>query len=107
MMVRCEGDTVWLEGACHVEEAEVLAGRLAAGVAQVDLSRCSGLHGAVAQVLLAWRPALKGAPKDAFLNEYLLPALGYAAPVATSGDGDARSDLSRGGGDEGTEGASI
>lgn len=107
MTVRCEGDTVWLEGVCRVEEAEVLAGRLAAGVARVDLSRCTGLHAAVAQALLAWRPALAGAPEDPFLNEYLLPALGYAAPVATSGDGGARSDLPRGGGDEGTEGASI
>ncbi|MCR5874533.1 hypothetical protein LRS10_10350 [Phenylobacterium sp. J426] len=60
MTVRREGDVVWLEGACRVEEAETVVGLLGAGMRTVDLSRCQALHAAVAQVLLAFRPALRG-----------------------------------------------
>ena len=107
MTVRRDGDTAWREGDCRVEEAEVLAGLLAAGVAAVDVSNCRGLHAAVAQVLLAWRPALRGAPGDPFLSEHLLPALAGIAHVATSDDRNARNDFPSVIGGEGTEGVPI
>jgi hypothetical protein len=106
MSVRREGDVGWLEGACRVEEAEVLVGLLGSGVRTVDLSRCQALHGAVAQVLLAFRPALRGAPSDAFLREHLLPALAGGAAVATNPPGGAIETLPSGR-SEGTEGAPI
>ncbi|MCR5881120.1 hypothetical protein [Phenylobacterium sp. J367] len=84
MTVRREDNIAWLEGVCRVEEAEVLAGHLGAGAGVVDLSRCQGLHAAVVQVLLAWRPQLRGAPDEAFLRDHLLPALAGDAHMTTS-----------------------
>ena len=81
MTVRRDGDIAWLEGACRVEEAEMLASLLAAGVRVVDLSRCEALHAALAQALLAWRPELRGAPTDPFLRDHLVPALAGDALV--------------------------
>jgi hypothetical protein len=75
MTTRLDGELIRLEGLCRVEEAETLAGLLAAGGRTVDLSECEAMHGAVAQALLAFRPALAGAPRDAFLRELLVPAL--------------------------------
>lgn len=75
MTARLDGDLIRLEGACHVEEAEVLAGLLAAGPRSVDLTACQTLHAAVAQVLLAYRPPLQGQPADPFLSGFLVPAL--------------------------------
>lgn len=75
MTTRLEGEIIRLEGACRVEEAEALAGLLAAGGRVVDLGACETMHGAVVQALLAFRPLLAGAPSDAFLRELLVPAL--------------------------------
>lgn len=103
MTVRREGDVVWLEGACRVEEAETVVGLLGAGMRTVDLSRCQALHAAVAQVLLAFRPALRGAPEDLFLREHLLPALTEGGGLATSGP-DGGKETGPSGRSEGPEG---
>lgn len=87
MTVRRDEDIAWLEGACRVEEAEQLVGLLGAGVLTVDVSRCQGLHAAVAQVLLAWRPDLRGTPEDPFLRDHLLPALAGDAHVTAGVSG--------------------
>ncbi|TCH99106.1 hypothetical protein EJV46_11255 [Roseococcus sp. SYP-B2431] len=76
MSVTQEGPVIRLEGLCRVEDAEVLAALLQRlpGSA-VDLTRCEGLHAAVAQAILALAPPLTGVPADPFLRELLLPAL--------------------------------
>jgi len=41
----------------------------------LDLSMCEGLHAAVVQAILAFRPTIVGVPDDPFLRDRLLPAL--------------------------------
>ncbi|MGA0605153.1 hypothetical protein ACO2Q0_04055 [Phenylobacterium sp. VNQ135] len=101
MTVRRDGDVAILEGACRVEQAEILAGLMSGGVQAVDVSRCTALHAAVAQVLLAWRPAIRGAPDDAFLRDRLLPAL--TSVEATSVGVDDTNDKPSAEGREGTK----
>lgn len=85
MSIRIDGDTVYLEGDCGVEDAEALASALENGSARrVDLSPCRHLHSAVVQALLAFRPTLEGGSKDDFLTRLVLPALAEADAAATS-----------------------
>ncbi|HEY8615909.1 hypothetical protein [Phenylobacterium sp.] len=78
MTVRVDGEVIWLQGACRVEEAETLAAALERRLCPVDLSDCTSLHAAVAQVLLAFAPPLRGAPQLEFLRDHLAPALAAA-----------------------------
>jgi hypothetical protein len=76
MSVRREDDVVFLEGACGVEEAELLLGFLQAGpMPTVDLSGAEHIHTAVLQILLATAPPLRGQSQDAFVREWLMPIL--------------------------------
>jgi anti-anti-sigma regulatory factor len=82
MSVRLDGNIIVLEGACRVEDAEPLLGWLQADKdIVVDLTDAEHLHTAVLQVLMALRPALKGTPKDAFIRDWITPALSEADPV--------------------------
>jgi hypothetical protein len=74
--------TIRLEGDCGVEEAEALAGLLAAHRdAVIDVSACAALHGAVLQALISFAPPVSGAFADGFLNLWIGPALrSVAAP---------------------------
>jgi hypothetical protein len=76
MTVSREGAIIRLSGVCRVEDAEPLAALLE-GVSDstLDLSACEGLHAAVVQAVLAFRPKIVGLPNDAFLRNWLLPAL--------------------------------
>ncbi|WP_159717446.1 hypothetical protein [Geminicoccus flavidas] len=76
MTVRLVGDVIRLEGACPVEEAEALLALVQERPDRpVDLSGCRHLHGAVLQVLLAFRPRVQGQSEDPFLRDWILPAL--------------------------------
>jgi hypothetical protein len=76
MTVVSEGDVVRLVGLCRVEDAEPLTALLQGlSDSTLDLSACEGLHAAVLQAIVAFRPAIVGVPGDAFLKNYLLPAL--------------------------------
>ena len=76
MTVSREGSIIRLEGVCRVEDAEPLTALLQ-GVSDstLDLSTCEGLHAAVVQAILAFRPKIVGLPDDPFLRDRLLPAL--------------------------------
>ena len=76
MTVIRDGDVVRLVGLCRVEDAEPLTALLQ-GVSDstLDLSACEGLHAAVLQAILAFRPTIVGIPDDAFLRDHLLPAI--------------------------------
>lgn len=76
MTVTSDGRIIRLEGVCRVEDAEPLTALLQ-GVSDstLDLSMCEGLHAAVLQAILAFRPTVIGIPHDPFLRDLLLPAL--------------------------------
>lgn len=80
MTVRLDGDLIRLEGACRLEEAEILVGLLQqAGGRAVDLSQARQLHAAVAQVLLALAPPCTALPDEPFLRDLLAPAVGWSS----------------------------
>ena len=76
MTVIRDGDVVRLVGLCRVEDAEPLTALLQ-GVSDssLDLSACEGLHAAVLQAILAFRPEIVGSPENLFLRDRLLPAI--------------------------------
>ncbi|HEV7371193.1 hypothetical protein [Arenibaculum sp.] len=76
MTVRLDDGLVRLEGSCTVEEAEALLETILANPElPVDWSRCTSLHTAVLQVLMATRPVLQGLPEDPFLRRWVEPVL--------------------------------
>jgi hypothetical protein len=76
MSVRLDGNIIVLEGACRVEDAEPLLRWLQADRGRsVDVTGAEHLHAAVLQVLMALRPGIRGAAKDAFLRDWITPAL--------------------------------
>ena len=76
MTVRFEGEAAFLEGVCGTGDAEPLFAALSLGrQLTVDLSACCELHGAVAQVLLSFDVTIRGQPQDAFLRDFVAPAL--------------------------------
>jgi hypothetical protein len=76
MSVRVDAGVVRLEGECAVEQAETLLGLLQEHpAATIDLQRCTRLHLAVAQVLLAAGRPLTAPPVDPFLHDLFAPIL--------------------------------
>lgn len=76
---------------CPVDDAEGLLEQLLTHPeAPVDLSGCTHLHTAVAQVLLAARPGIEGEPASDFLKRWIAPLLrpkgGAAATPPTMSD---------------------
>jgi len=82
MSARLDGEVIWLERQCRVEDAEPLLAWLQAdGSRIVDLTNAEHLHGAVFQVLMALKPAIRGEGKDSFLRDWLTPILTAAKPL--------------------------
>ena len=76
MSVRLDEGVVRLVGECAVEHAETLLGLLQDHPdAAIDLQRCTRLHLAVAQVLLAARRPIATLPADPFLRDIFAPNL--------------------------------
>jgi len=76
MTVRLVDEVIHLEGTCLVEEAEALLALVQAGPDRpVDLASCRHLHGAVLQVLLAFRPRIQGHSEDPFIRDWIIAAL--------------------------------
>ena len=76
MTVSRDGSTIRLEGICRVEDAEPLTALLQSiSDSTLDLSACEGLHAAVVQALLAFHPKIIALPHNAFLRDWLLPAV--------------------------------
>jgi len=76
MSVRVEGGVIFLEGQCHVEEAEQLLQHLQENPTRsVDLSDCRHLHGALAQTLLSHAVRVTGESPDTFLRQFVVPNL--------------------------------
>jgi len=76
MSVRLDGNIIHLEEDCRVEDAEPLLGWLQADQTRiVDLTEVRHIHTAVLQILMAFRPAIRGTAKDTFLRDWIIPAL--------------------------------
>ncbi|WP_448204674.1 hypothetical protein [Azospirillum sp. sgz302134] len=76
MPIRFEDRTARFDGPCTVDEAIPLAEWLeATHGARVDLGRCTGLHTALLQVLMAARVSVAAEPEDAFLKGWVMPVL--------------------------------
>ncbi|MBP2315638.1 hypothetical protein [Azospirillum soli] len=76
MPIRFEDDMAVFEGACAVDEAMELAGWLEGRErVRVDLGRCTALHTALLQLLMAARAAVVVEPEDAFLKTWVAPRL--------------------------------
>lgn len=74
MTVRLDGEMIWLEGRCHVEDAEPLLGLLQAKPGRVvDCSRAETLHSAVVQVLIACSSPVAGESSDEFIRRWVMP----------------------------------
>jgi hypothetical protein len=92
MTVRRTDDAIALAGDCPVEDAELLLGLLVeTPTAIVDVGGCGRVHTAVAQVLLAARPAVRGTPDNALLSDWILPQLLDATDENNSRMGEGRS----------------
>ncbi|RDI57342.1 hypothetical protein [Microvirga subterranea] len=84
MSVRLNGNVIVLEGPCRVEDAEPLLGWLQAdGSRVVELTAVEHLHTAVVQVLMALRPGIRGTGNDAFVRDWIVPALTTPEPADT------------------------
>jgi hypothetical protein len=81
MTVRRDGEVIYLEGVCEVGEAETVVAALEQGARAVDLSSARQLHGAVVQVLLQFKPELRGAPEQPFVRDVLIPAMNAAGAI--------------------------
>lgn len=76
MTVRIDSDAIHLIGRCAAEDADTLLVALQEAPSRtVDLCAAQRLHLAVAQVLLAARPPVRGMPASDFLARYLLNLL--------------------------------
>ena len=76
MTLLTDGPVIRLEGICRVEDAEPLTALLQGDSdSTLDLSVCEGLHAAIVQVMLAFQPTIIGLPDNAFLRDWLVPAL--------------------------------
>ena len=70
---RLDPETIILEGACPIEDAEALLQLLSASPsATVDWRDCEGAHTAVGQILLATGASVRGPPRAAFLREWVV-----------------------------------
>jgi hypothetical protein len=85
LSVHLDGSLIVLDGVSRVEDAEQLLGWLQADRSRlVDLTDSEHLHAAVFQVLMALKPFLKGAGKNAFMTNWLTPALTPADAIVMS-----------------------
>ena len=79
MTVHLDDRTIRLEGDCHVEDAEPLLNLLQDEAGRtVDVSALAGVHAAVLQVILAFRPKVVGSNSDGFFNSWIMPLLATA-----------------------------
>ena len=75
MTVRRAGDTIFLEGVCAVEDAEILLQHLQAGADLIDWCGCTHLHAACFQMVLVARLPMRGPAANPEIERWLAPIL--------------------------------
>lgn len=87
-MIRLDGATIHLEGACPVEEAERLLELLQTGTPTgFDLGGCRSVHTAVLQLLLASPLPIRMPPAESLLAALLAGRFGQPEPDGPEPDG--------------------
>lgn len=82
MSLHIEGDEIWLVDACGAEEAlELVDLLLKAERPTINLSRCTNLHAALLQTVLAYKPAVSAEPAEPFLRRWILPFIASSGPA--------------------------
>ena len=96
MSVHLDGNIIFLEGRMPCRGCGAIA-RPASGRpgATVDLTDAEHLHAAVLQVLMALRPTIQGTGGDAFLRDWIAPALIGATSVEPGPQGTEELSFSR------------
>jgi hypothetical protein len=85
------GGAIALVGICPVEDAETLLQLLISTPGTpCDWSRCSHLHTAVVQVILAVRPDLIGPCGDVWIEQWISPQIGAETAAQRKARPDAR-----------------
>lgn len=85
MSVTLEQEAIVLSGSCGAEEAETLLALIQANRGKaVDVSGVEWAHTAMWQVLIAFRPPIKGAPSHEFIRQWLLPLFTNDKPDTTA-----------------------
>jgi hypothetical protein len=75
-----ENDEILLIDACGAEEALELVDLLSkAERPTINLSRCTYVHAALLQTLLAYKPVISAAPTEPFLQRWIVPLLSRSA----------------------------
>lgn len=85
MSVVLNGNAIALIGDCGVAEAEELLSLVQSNPQLVvDVSASGMVHTALWQVLLTFLPEVSGEPDDAFVREWIMPALAARGSSRTS-----------------------
>jgi len=88
MPVKLRFDVATLSGVVSVDDAEPLSAWLRSCPSpQVRMTRCTHLHTAALQALLAYRPKLGAAPTDPFLARWVVPLLNPETVAVEDDDG--------------------
>jgi hypothetical protein len=76
MPLEFRADTVCFTQTCGAEDALELADwLLRTELPKADLGKCTHLHAALLQTLLAFKPTVSVGPEDPFLARWILPEL--------------------------------
>jgi hypothetical protein len=82
MALRLEGNEIWLIDVCGAEEAlEFVDLLLKAERPTINLSRCTHLHAALLQTVIAFKPAVSAQPTEPFLQKWISPMLSVGGPA--------------------------
>jgi hypothetical protein len=82
MALRLEGNEIWLIDVCGAEEAlEFVDLLLKAERPTINLSRCTHLHAALLQTVIAFKPAVSAQPTAPFLQKWISPMLSVGGPA--------------------------
>jgi hypothetical protein len=83
MALAFEHNEIWLIDGCGAEEALELVDLLSkAERPTINLSRCTYLHAALLQTVLAYKPAITAGPTEPFLQRWIFPMLAMVSGSA-------------------------
>ena len=83
MAIRRVDETIFLDGVCAVEDAELLVQQFD-GATAIDWGGCTHLHAACLQMMLASGLPIGGTPVNPELARWLVPVVHRPAPVGAT-----------------------
>ncbi len=77
MTIRLETDSIVMEGDCGVDDVESLLVLMDERPdLDLDIDRAEALHTAIWQLMMLRKPVVRGRPRNGFIRDHLLPAIG-------------------------------